>query len=110
MIGRFHALRQGWRFLRLMLRDAPVALAMLNVVGVVALGADEPALGAGAGPFTDPFAMDTFSPVAINLTVAFSTQLLRLVETDRLVAMIDQPVALSGMMTIQAPNTATAVR
>ncbi len=90
--------------------DAPVALAVLDIVRIVALGADKPALGAVTGPFTDPFAMDAFPPVPIDFSVAFSAQHLRLVEADRIVAMIDQFVALFGMMAVEAPDGTAAVR
>ena len=110
VISRLHAFRQRWRFLRLMLRKTTVTVAMLDVVWIVALGTDKPALGAGAGPFANPFAVNAFSPVPINLAVALAAQLLWLVETDRLVAMINQLVALSGMMAIQTPDAAPPVR
>jgi hypothetical protein len=88
----------------------PVPVAMLHIVRIVAFGADKPALGAGAGPFANPFAMNTFTPVPINFAVALAAQLLWLVKTDRLVAMINQLVALSGMMAIQTPDAAPPVR
>jgi hypothetical protein len=110
VIRRLHAFWQRGRFFRLMLRESPVTVAMLHIVRVMAFGADKPALGAGTGPFANPFAMDTLAPVPIDLTVTFAAQLLRLVETDRFVVMINQFVALSGMMTIQAPDVATTVR
>jgi hypothetical protein len=89
VIGRFHSLRQRRGILWLMLGDTPVTLAVLNIVRVMALGADEPALGTGTGPLTDTLAMNPFPPVPIDFTVALSAQLLWLVETDRLVTVID---------------------
>ena len=71
VIGRFHTFRQRGGVLWLMLGEPPVALAVLNIVGVMALGTDEPALGTGTGPFADPFAMDALPPVPIDFAVAF---------------------------------------
>jgi hypothetical protein len=93
-----------------MWRKTPIGLTMLDVMWIVAFSANKPALGSGTSPFTNPLAMNTFPPVPIDLTVAFTTQLLRLVETDRFVSMIDQLVALSRVMAIQAPDIAPTVR
>ena len=109
VISRLHAFRQRWRFLRLMLRKTTVTVAMLGVVWIVALGTDKPALGAGAGPFANSFAVNAFSPVPINLAVALAAQLLWLVETDWLVTMINQLVAVSGMKVNQTPDVAASV-
>ena len=89
VIGRFHTFRQRGGVFWLMLGDTPVALAVLDIVGIVALGADKPALGTGTGPFADPFAVDALPPVPIDFTVAFAAQELRLIVTDRIVAMVD---------------------
>ena len=70
----------GWP-LRLQLHEAPVALAILHVVRVVALGAGEPALLAQADELADALAMDAVAPVAQLVAVALAAQQLRLVQT-----------------------------
>ena len=62
-----HKLVSDW----LELDEAAIALSVLNVVRVVALGAGEPALLAGAGKFADLLAVNVVAPVAQLVAVAF---------------------------------------
>ena len=95
--GVLHAPRQLGRRLRLQLDEAAIARAILHVVRVVALGAGEPALLAGAGELADALAVDAIAPVAQLVAVALATQELRLVEADRIAEVVDQLVALRSV-------------
>ncbi len=75
----------------------------------MAFSADEPALFAGAGPLTGTLAVDTFAPIPIDGTMTLTTQLLRLIEVDRVTEIINKLVALCSVMAIETPDGAAPV-
>ena len=104
VIGIGHALRQYRRRLRIELGETRVPVSLLHIVRIVAFGADPPALFSTLVPHTDALAMDAVSPGAIDLPVAFSSQLLRLVEADLVAVVINKFGACGGMVAVQTPD------
>ena len=84
VVGVRQTLGQRRRLLGLNLGKPAVSCALLNVMWIVAFGANEPAFLAVARPFADALAVNAFSPVAKNRAMALPAQLLRLVEADRI--------------------------
>ncbi len=93
-----------------MLGKSAVAAALLDVMRIMAFGTDEPAFLAGAGPFADALAMDAVAPIAKDIAVAFATQYLRLIVTDRIAEVVDQLVTLGAIVAVKAPNAASPMR
>ena len=54
--------------------NAAVKIAVLDIMRVMAFGADEPTLLAGASPCADALAMNAVAPIAENVAVTFATQ------------------------------------
>src|SRR3989338_3425417 len=94
---------------RLDLDESPVSGAVLNVVRIVAFGADEPALLARAGPFANALAVNAVSPVTQFVAVTFAAQTLRLIKADRIAKVVYQLVALGCVVAIEAPDTAATM-
>ena len=94
---------------RLKLSKPPIPGALLNIMRVMAFGANEPALLAIARPFADALAVNALTPLPVNIAMALAAQFLRLIEADRLAEVVNQLVARGGMMAIQAPDGTASV-
>src|SRR3989338_7860092 len=109
VISVLHPLGELRRQFRLDLDESPVSGTVLNVVRIMAFGADEPALFARTGPFADALAVNTVSPVTQFVAVTFAAQLLRLIKADRIAKVVHQLVALGRVVAIETPDTAATM-
>ena len=109
MIGVMHSLGKLWGRLRIKLSKPPVYRCLLNIVRIVAFCAYPPSLLAACYPHTCPLAVYAVSPVAVDLPVALSTELLGLIKADLIVHMVIEFVTVCTAMTLKTPYSAPAV-
>ena len=109
VIHVFHPLGKLGRRFRFDLDKSPVSCAVLNIVRVVAFGADKPAFFARAGPFADSFTVNTIPPIAQFVAVTLAAQPLRLIKADRIAKVVHQLVALGRVVAIETPDTAATM-
>ncbi len=88
MVSIGHAFRQIWCQFRVKLCESRFSAALLYVVGVVAFGAGPPTLLSTFAPHADAFAVDPIAPTSKDLSMAFATQFLRLIEADLIAEVI----------------------
>ena len=85
-ISDFRAYRRQFGFVR---SNAPLEVAMFNVMRIMAFGADKPAFFTRALPFADALAVNTIPPITKDVAVTFAAQKLRLIVTDRIAEIVD---------------------